>query len=297
MLAAGGLAGCAGAGGAVLLQVTSTAVDSSGTPSTASVPQGQTGSFQVTLTNQTQQAASGVALRVALPAGLRYLTTLSIAEIGGAVRTADVDPPTGGATPVWGAWTIPPSVPGNPASVSLTIEVQAQGAPGRYQLTPDVLTAATSSEQDGPTLTMTVAPAPSLDFALRVAPGLAAAGTTVTYRATVTNSGSGPAVGTNLSVALPEGFVYQGTQTVGGTASTAGATAPIPGSTVPVWAGYDVPGAGSNGPGLLILVFQVQLPATVTAGSYAAGASLISGSGTAGATVQNYAALAPVTVP
>ncbi|HUY96923.1 MAG TPA: hypothetical protein VMW47_04760 [Verrucomicrobiae bacterium] len=296
MLIAGlGLAGCGGSG-AVTLSVTSSLVDGGGNPTTAPIPQGQVGSLQVTLANDTQQAASGVALRIALPASLRYLSTLSIAEVGGSVRTADVDPPSGAPSPVWGAWTIPPSSPGAPAFVSVTIQVLAQGSPGRYQLTPVVLTAATSAEQDGRPVTVAVQPAPSLSLGLRATPALAAAGTVVTYQAIITNSGSGTAVNTVLSLTLPEGFTYLGTRTVGGTASTSGATAPIVGSTLPIWTGYDVPGAGRAGPGLLSLTFQVQVAAVDPSGSYACSASLISGSGTAVATLQNFAALAAVAV-
>ncbi len=297
LLAALGLAGCAGSGGAVPLRVTSSLVDSVGTPISADLPQGQLGTFQVTLTNDTQQAASGVALRLALPSGLSYVSTPSITQSLGSVRTADLDPPGGVAAPVWGAWTIPPSSPGAPSFVTVTIQLQAQGGPGRYRLTPVVLTAATSAEQSGPPVTLTVSPAPSLSLTLRVAPALAAAGTVVTYRAAITNSGSGAATGTTLSLTLPDGVTYAGTQSVSGTATTAGASAPILGSTLPVWSGYTVPGAGPSGPGLLILIFQAQILATVPSGTYAVSAALISGSGTAAATMQTYAALAPVTVP
>lgn len=295
-LTAVGLAGCGLGPQAVALRVSTVALTDSGYPSTAPIPQGQTGAIQVTLGNDSQQAASGVALRLAMPAGLRYVSTESIAENGGAVRTANVDPPGGSSNPVWGAWTIPPLVPGYPSSVQLTIAVAAQGSPGRYQLTPDVLTAASGTEQDGRPITLAVAPAPALALNLRVDPAIAAPGTVVTYHATVTNGGSGAASATTLSLTLPEGFVYQGTTTVGGTVASAGATMPIPNTTLPVWAGYEVPAAGPGGPGVLALTFQVQIPQRIAAGSYAATAALITAPGGTAGTLQSFQGLAPVTV-
>ncbi|HUY61783.1 MAG TPA: hypothetical protein VMW49_07895 [Candidatus Dormibacteraeota bacterium] len=294
---AGLLAGCGGGGGVTGLKVSSTLLSPGGQPVTGAVPEGQSVTLQVTVTNQTARAVSGVAVRIALPSQLTYVATAGASENGDVVRTADVDPATSAAVPVWGAWELGPSVPGAPSQVVLTVTLKATGAPGHYSLIPRVFAAGTSSVLVGPVLAVSVSPAASLQLSLRATPPTVPAGKTVLYQAVVTNSGAGPAGTMALSITLPENFVFLRTLSTGGNASGVAVVMPNMGTTVPNWSGFSIPGASSSGPGVLTVAFEARVLAIVPPGVYSSTAGLISGTGSNILTITNGAALAPVTVP
>ena len=294
---AGLLAGCGGGGGVTGLKVSSVLLGPGGQVSTSAVPEGQSATLQVTVTNQTDRSVSGVAVRIALPNQFTYVDTTSAAENGDVVRTADVDPATRAAVPVWGAWELGPSVPGVPSQVVLTIVLRATGAPGHYSLAPRVFAAGTSSVLVGPTLAISVSPAAALQLSLRATPPTVPAGKTVLYQAVVTNTGAGPSGTTTLSVTLPENFIFLRTLSTGGNASSSGAVMPNQGTTVPNWSGFSIPGASGNRPGVLTVAFEARVMSFVPPGVYSSTAAVISGTGANPITITNSAALAPVTVP
>lgn len=277
----------------------STQVIAQGSPATsAPVAQGTSAQVQVTVTNIGSGALRGVTIRLAVPSGFVYTNTVSVVQNGDAVRAADIAPVSREATLTWGAWTIGPGGPGAPSQVIVTANLMATGAAGESHLAPEVFATGYSSSLTGPTATLEITPAPALALVLRASPASVTAGSLVTYHAVITNTGSGAAPGTNLGITLPSDFDYVNTTSTAGNASTSGTSYPISGSVIPTWSGFDIPGQGSGGPGILSLTFQVRVLPDVPRGIYQATASLVAsnGSPTQNQIQINYAALAPVEV-
>ncbi len=262
------------------------------------VAQGTATDVQMTITNVGTGAVEGVTLRVQVPSGLTYTNTVSVAENGDAVRSADISPVSRDATVTWGSWTIGPGSPGLLSQVVVTAQFSATGASGAAAIVPQVFATGYSSALTGAALTLQVTPAPSLDLTLRASPSSVKAGGTISYVATITNTGSGSAPGTVLSVTLPSDFDYQSTNSTSGNASTGGATYPVVGSVIPNWIGFDIPGEGSGGPGVLSLTFQVKVLPDVGAGVYQASATVVAGTGSSSENELqlNFTGLAPVQV-
>ena len=298
MLAGGALGGCGSAPAIAGLKVQTQVVALGGNASSTQVAQGSSVDVQITITNVGSGSVEGVTLRVAVPNGFTYTNTVSVAENGNSVRSADVSPVSRQATLTWGSWTIGTGAPGLPSQVTVTAQFTATGGSGSASLVPQVFATGYSGTLTGAPLALKVTPAPDLALSLRASPSTVTAGSTLTYVATLTNTGSGAAMGTTLSITLPSDFDYQSTVSTSGNASTGGATYPVVGSVIPNWVGFDIPGSGAGGPGVLTITFEVRVLPDVGAGVYQASATVVTGTGSSNQNyVQtNYAALTPVAV-
>lgn len=298
VLAGSAVAGCGSSPTLSTLKVSSKVVSIGGGPASAQVAQGSAADVQMTITNVGSSSVQGVTLRIQVPSGFTYTNTVSVTENGDAVRSSDVAPVSREAVTTWGAWTIGPSASGLPSQVVVVAQFQATGASGKAELVPQVFATGYSSSLVGSQLQLEVTPAPSLHLTLRVTPGSVKSGGTVTYVATVTNTGDGPATGTTLSITLPSDFDYVVTNSTSGNAGTGGATYPIAGSVIPNWVGFEIPGQGSGGPGVLSLSFQVRVLPDVGPGVYQASATVVAGTGssTENELQSDYTGLAPVQV-
>ncbi|MHB1526021.1 MAG: COG1361 family protein [Candidatus Dormibacteria bacterium] len=298
-LAAGAVASSCGSSTPLSSLAVTTQVIAHGTPAkSAPVAQGTSAQVQVTVTNIGTGALRGVTIRLEVPTGFIYTNTVSVVQNGDAVRAADIAPVSREATLTWGAWTIGPGAPGQPSQVIVTANLLANGGVGQSRLAPEVFATGYSSFLTGAEATLEITAAPSLNLALRVSPAAVAAGSLITYHAVITNTGSGAAPGVNLGITLPANFDYRATLSTSGNTSTSGTTYPISGSVMPIWSGFEIPGQGSGGPGILSLTFQVMVLPDVPRGIYQATATLVAsnGSTTQDQIQLNYAALAPVEV-
>lgn len=294
---AGGLSGC-GSGSLTGLTVV-TRVITQGSPATsATVAQGTAAQIQVTVTNTGGGSLKGVTVRIDVPSDLTYTSTVSVVENGTAVRSADVAPTSRAAIVTWGAWTIGSGVPGQASQVVLTANLVATAGSGTVEVAPEVFASGYDTPLSGTPVKLTLAPAPSLSLSLRASPTAIAAGGEITYRAEITNTGSGSAPDTSLGITLPSDFDYEGTVSTSGNASTSGASYPIVGSVIPTWSGFDVPGQNSGGPGVLEISFQVQVLSDVGRGIYQATATVVASNGSSDENdiELNYDSLAPVEV-
>ena len=297
-LAGGALTGCGAEPTIAGLKVSTQVVALAGNAASNQVAQGSSADVQITITNQGTGSVQGVTLRVAVPTGFTYTDTVSVVENGDAVRSSDVSPVSREAILTWGSWTIGPGTPGIPSQVVITAQFTATGGGGRGSLVPQVFATGYSGTLNGAVLNLTVTPAPALSLSLRTSPSTVLPGSTLDYFATLTNTGSGAAMGTTLSVTLPSDFNYEATVSTSGNASTGGATYPVVGSVIPNWVGFDIPGSSSGGPGTLSITFQVRVLPDVGPGVYQASATVVTGTGSSSQDdIQtNYAALAPVAV-
>lgn len=280
------------------LEVTTSVVQSGASASTTSVPQGTEVQVLITVTNVSQKSVSGVTVRVAVPAGFTYLGTVSTAVNGNSERSADVSPTSRASTLTWGAWEMGPGATGAQSQVLITAGLEASGTPASAQFSPQIFASGFVNTLSGTPLALSITPAPSLSLQLRVSPSAVAAGGLVTYQFVLTNTGSGQAPDTSIGITLPDAFDYAALVTTSGNGGTGAAIDPTTGSEVPVWSGFDLPGAGSGGPGILSVTFSVQVLATVAQGIYTCSASLVAstGSQTQDYIQHNYTALAPVQV-
>jgi uncharacterized repeat protein (TIGR01451 family) len=298
MLAGGALGGCGSAPAIAGLKVQTQVVALGGNAASNQVAQGSSTDAQITITNVGTSSLQGVTLRVAVPNGFTYTNTVSVTENGDSVRSADISPVSRQATLTWGSWTIGAGAPGLPSQVIVTAQFEATGGSGSTTLVPQVYATGYSGTLTAAPLALQVTPAPDLALSLRASPSTVTAGSTLTYVATLTNTGSGAAMGTTLSITLPSDFDYQSTVSTSGNASTGGATYPVVGSVIPNWIGFDIPGSSAGGPGVLTITFQVRVLPDVGAGVYQASATVVTGTGSSNENeIQtNYSALTPVAV-
>jgi len=280
------------------LEVTSRVVSNGSAADTTSVPQGTEVDVQITVTNVSGNSIDGVTVRVGVPSGFTYLTTATTTVNGNSERSADISPRSKEATLTWGAWAMGPGNSGGKSQVLITAELEATGSPGTAPVAPQVFATGFVNTLSGTPLDLTISPAPSLTLQLHVTPSTVAPGLQVTYQLVVTNTGSGEAPDTSIGLTLPDDFDFVGTGATSGNAGTGGASYPNTGSELPVWSGFDLPGAGSGGPGSLSLSFSVEVLSVVPQGIYTCSASLVAstGSQTQNYIQQNYTALAPIQV-
>ncbi len=293
------LTSCGGSAALTSLTVATQVIGQSGTASAAApVAQGTVAQVQITVTNVGSSSIRGVTIRLDVPSALVYSSTASLVENGDAVRSADVAPTSRAASLTWGSWTIGPGVTGQPSQVVIVANLRATGAAASVQVAPQVFATGYTASLQGRAATLQITPAPALSMVLRVSPASVTAGSFVVYHAVITNTGSGPASGATLSITLPSDFDYQLTESTAGNTSTSGASYPVVGSVIPTWAGFDIPGQSSSGPGILTLTFEVKVLPDVPRGVYQATASLVAsnGSPTENELQLNYGSLAPVTV-
>ena len=91
-------------------------------------------------------------------------------------------------------------------------------------------------------------------------------GTTATYTIVVSNAANLSAANSlSISDTLPTGFTYAstGSVTLSGSATRPSTTNPTAGAAVPIWSTFTIPGGGS-----VSLTFTVDIPSSVSAGTY-----------------------------
>jgi hypothetical protein len=296
-LTAGVTASC-GSTDSTSAKVVARIVSEGSTLSSASVAQGTSVEVEVKVTNAGGSSLRGVTVRVNVPSGFSYANTVSVAQSGDASRSAEVEPSPRESVLTWGDWTIGPGGPGQPSQVTVAAKLTATGSPGTVELAPQVFANGFSSSLNATPAKLVITPAPDLTFVLRASPTAAPSGSALTYRAMITNTGSGSAPGTNIGITLPSDFDYQSTLSTSGNASTSGVTYPIAGTVIPTWTGFDIPGESSGGPGILNLEFQVKVLADVGPGTYESSATLVAsyGGSTQNDAQINDGGLAPVTI-
>ena len=257
---------------------------------------GDTPSFTVSVVNNGTTAATGVSLRVDLPAEFLYKSTTSISGEGDA-QTLPVDAATNSPTPVWGSWSLAaPSVDADgtrqPAHVDITFVVDAQGQPGDYLMSPKASSDASEGLVSGAALAIHVSPSTQLGLAMVPLQATVTPGQTLDYRVIVTNDGSGAASNVDLLITLPPTLNFLSTVKVSGNSGRSDPTDPFDGAVVPFYGGFIIPARSTEGPGLLAIEFRVVCVAAATGGTFGTTAQLTDADGT----IVRLSDVAPVTV-
>ena len=283
-----GLAACASTASAHLV-VTQSSDAPAGSDHKGHLSPGALAGITLSIQNTGAGPARGLTVEDVLPAGFQYyeLTTLG----GNAIRTATTDPGPKG-NPSWGTWTIPAGNGNTISSLVLNFKVQVATKPGDYtnQLK---ITSATDAELDlGSGLGLVVEPRPALTVTAAAASAQATTGSMVTYAVSVTNVGSAVARSVVISVSLSPGFLYSTTAGYEGNSLRVGTVDPPANSLLPVWSAWDIPAAGSSGPGLLRINFQARVLPAVTPGLYNLTVGVTSAQDVAPQTIGNTASVA-----
>lgn len=239
---------------------------------------GDTATFVVTAANNGPGDAPGVNLMVGMPSGFRYKATDSIDD-GGSARTQPLDARVGSSEPEWGFWDIAAPTPGSSApSVSIRFSVDIEATPNSYNIAGRGEGDNTSGAVLSKALIVQVTPSPRLGLSARVdtpTTTMLKAGSTATYRVTITNTGSDTASSVSLLVALPPVMVFQSSVTpLAGNASRNQPVDPVKGSVEVFYGGYTLPAASTGGPGFIVIAFKVVVVARPAAGKYAINAQV-----------------------
>jgi len=220
------------------------------------------GDFAVTVQNLGPGNASGVVIHANMPQSFQFAATNSI-DSNGAARTSPVDARVGGSNPEWGVWSL--SAPTSPngttdyASVTIDFGVNITAAPNTYtvqaQVVDDSLTNAVVSHP----IQVEVNEAPRLGVTASVGPTSVHPGGEVTYRVTVTNTGSGIAPDVDVLVTLPSALTFQSTiMPFVGNASMEQPIFPVKGAVLVFYGGFELPSQTSLGPGKVTIEFIAQ---------------------------------------
>ena len=220
------------------------------------------GDFAVTVQNLGPGNASGVVIHANMPQSFQFAATNSI-DSNGATRTSPVDARVGGSNPEWGVWSL--SAPTSPngttdyASVTIDFGVNITAAPNTYtvqaQVVDDSLTNAVVSHP----IQVEVNEAPRLGVTASVGPTSVHPGGEVTYRVTVTNTGSGIAPDVDVLVTLPSALTFQSTiMPFVGNASMEQPIFPVKGAVLVFYGGFELPSQTSLGPGKVTIEFIAQ---------------------------------------
>jgi len=252
--------------------------------------------FTLAVTNHGPGQATGVTVRVDLPASFRYQSTTGIDPSATTTRTQPSDPPVDSAEPLWGQWTMgAPGVnaDGTPARSTLTLSfvAKASGHPGAYNLTPHVFSDG-NDEVVGKDLGLKLLASSDVTMAIAVDEPAAKRGDLVHYHVSVINRGSGPAAGVGVLVTLPGGIVFNKTEHLEGNYSRSSPVDPIPGALVVYYGGWTLPPSNASRPGALTIVFSAKVLPTALGGRYPVTAQLTDSDGA----VISLGDTAPVTV-
>ena len=248
------------------------------TPAITNTTAGSVATYTITVNNSGNSTATGVAINDALPTGFSFASNTAPVLVGGATRTAIVDPTAGATSPTWGTFSIPPS-----GSVTITFNANVANTVGAgvYNNSASIATGSNASQinnYDG-TLSTNTAEDVSIATALLLVSkvsntpvvNLVVGAGTANYTITVKNNGSAAATGVIVADALPSTvpnvFSYNATTsvTLGGSpvAFTAAGTA-----TAPTWDSSPT-GGFSIAPGAsLVITFTATIPLTVLDGTY-----------------------------
>ncbi len=248
-----------------------------------SVNPGDSPTYVIKIVNKGPGVATGVAVRVGLPAEFTYKATTEIGG-NGQVRTQPYDAAARSRDPEWGLWSLPaPATSASGSAVygelSITFSVDAGGAPGNYKMTAHPSSDSTELIADAKPLDVTIAAAPHLSMQISATPGTIRPGSNVTYVVTVTNDGSGPATAVNVLVTLPAAFAWTDTVGISGNSSRSNAVDPLKLTSLVDYGGFTVPAHSDSGPGVLMITFHAHCLPGMPVGSYSASAQLTGASG------------------
>ena len=241
------------------------------------------GDFAVTVQNLGPGNASGVVIHANLPPSFKFAATNSI-ETSGAARTSPVDARVGGSNPEWGVWNLssPTSPNGTIVHSSVTIDfgVNVTAAPDTYmvqaQVVDDNLTNAVVSHP----IQVEVNEAPRLGVTASVGPTSVHPGGQVTYRVTVTNTGSGIAPDVDVLVTLPPALTFQSSiMPFVGNASLEQPIYPVKGAVIVFYGGFELPSQTSLGPGKVTIEFIAECSPKPGKGLYPAQVQVTDGLG------------------
>ena len=224
---------------------------------TGQVLTGGMATYVISVANVGSAVAKRVAVSVSLPPGFLYSTTTSYE--GNGLRVATVDPPGSSLLPLWSSWDIPGASNGLPGLVRLTFQARVLPAvtPGIYNLTAAVTSAADVPPQTvGNIAPVSVGKGTKLPITMTVAPTgpYAAQSGTVSYVVTLENDSNDAAQAVIVTDTLPQGFAYQGTNSIVINGKNVGSRLqPAGGSATPQWGPFIVPAGGFNGATLVII--------------------------------------------
>ena len=249
-----------------------------------SVKPGDTPTYTLSVINKGPGEATGVQLRLDLPADFQYQSTVSISG-DGATRVQAQDPQSRSQSPLWGQWTLTaPVVQADGtvrrSEVDVVVELAAAGSPGDYSLVPHALSDSAGGDVSGAPTALHLDPAPNLALTLSAVSDTVKPGDTVEYRIGVENTGSGPATGVDVLVTLPPGLLFERVVTTGGNSSRSTPVDPIPGSALADFGGYVIPARSDAGAGELRITFAARCSPAATGGRFPASVQLTDSQGT-----------------
>ncbi len=229
---------------------------------TGQVLTGGMATYVISVANVGSAVAKRVAVSVSLPPGFLYSTTTNYE--GNGLRVATVDPPGNSLLPLWSSWDIPGASNGVPGLVRLTFQARVLSAvtPGLYNLTAAVTSAADVPPQTvGNIAPVSVGKGTKLPITMTVAatgPYASQSGT-VTYVVTLENDSNDAAQAVTVTDTLPQGFGYQGTNSIVINGKSVGSRLqPAGGSATPQWGPFIVPAGGFNG-ATLVIIFTAKI--------------------------------------
>lgn len=256
-------------GGVAQLQITLTPGFSGAFTPGSTVP-----TFTVTVVNLGPGNASGVVVHAIMPPSFQFTSTNSIIS-NGAARTTPQDARAGASSPAWGVWAL--SSPTNPngkvqdAQVAITFAVDITARPSTYALKAQVVDENLTSTVESRPLQVEVNQAPQLKVSASVSPGTVHPAGQVTYRVTVTNTGSGIAPDVAVLVTLPPMLQFQTTiMPFGGNASIQQPVFPVKGAVLAFYGGFELPPQTSLGAGRVTIQFIAQCISQPGSGVFAA---------------------------
>jgi uncharacterized repeat protein (TIGR01451 family) len=229
---------------------------------TGQVTTGGMATYVISVANVGSAVAKRVAVSVSLAPGFLYSTTTNYE--GNGLRVATVDPPANSLLPLWSSWDIPGASNGVPGLVRLTFQARVLPAvtPGLYNVTAAVTSAADVPPQTvGNLAPVSVGKGTKLPITMTVAPTgpYAAQSGTVTYVITLENDSNDAAQAVTVTDTLPQGFAYQGTNSIVINGKNVGSRLQPPGgSATPQWGPFIVPAGGFNG-ATLVIIFTAKI--------------------------------------
>jgi uncharacterized repeat protein (TIGR01451 family) len=229
---------------------------------TGQVTTGGMATYVISVANVGSAVAKRVAVSVSLAPGFLYSTTTNYE--GNGLRVATVDPPANSLLPLWSSWDIPGASNGAPGLVRVTFQARVLPAvtPGLYSVTVAVTSAADVPPQTiGNVAPVSVGKGTTLPITMTVAPTgpYAAQSGTVTYVITLENDSNDAAQAVTVTDTLPQGFAYQGTNSIVINGKNVGSRLQPPGgAATPQWGPFIVPAGGFNG-ATLVIIFTAKI--------------------------------------
>ncbi len=213
--------------------------------------------YTIAVSNEGIVPITGVTIEDVLQSGFTFAANVGITETS-ATRTTTTDPVSGDTDLVWDTWSIDP---GGSVVVEFEVNVASTVAAGTYDnsalarcnetgpvddagsVAQDQGTPSGEDPEDDEDVTLEYRLTVDLDALISFAdPDY----TTITYRATVENTGAGPLTDVVIRDTLPPGFVLVSTESITTENATRTSTGdPAPGDTVLQWDTWDIGIGGS----------------------------------------------------